>query len=158
MKRFIDEDNYEIEVSQNWKMQTLLNSVKIMAPFLARRQWSLMIAPADVGEFICSDVPVAIISKVPLPPLYSPAPGMPQTELTVPLSKEVTLFSTFEDEPNVMVLNRREVARINSRTGMYSDRFMYSSGKDFLWLRSDDAICGARDLQEALKKEKRKEK
>ncbi|GAW94375.1 DUF4238 domain-containing protein [Calderihabitans maritimus] len=152
MKAFIRNGNYDICVNQNFYLKLLLHSANIIAPLLMERKWSLVITDDKFGGFICSDNPVSLVWTVPMPPFYSPGFGMLNTEITVPLSKNFALIGRFEGEAQVGLATKKTVASINSRTGMYSKRFVYSAKKDFIWINKNGQISTTADLIKAIQK------
>jgi hypothetical protein len=156
MRQFINSGDYEIQISQNWYIKIILDMVETILTLLMHRKWSLIIAKNDAGHFICSDMPVALIWTKPMPAIYGPGFGMTDTELTIPLNKEIALIARFEGQEQIYEADRQFVASLNSRTGMYADRFLYSPDEKFSWIRSDEVICTGSDLIEAIHVQKGK--
>jgi len=155
MKSFFESNKYSIEASKYFHIMTFFDSIDTILPYLINRKWRLLLTDEDTGQFICSDNPIALVWTVKVPPFYqnSPGFGMNNTELTMPLSKNVALIAKFEEiDKNVMKADRNTVAIINSRTAMYSKRFIYSSKKDFIWLMEDKKIGNTNDLLGELNK------
>lgn len=152
MRDFFYSKRYTMDINQNYKIKQLLDSVDILIPLLAQRKWSLFISKditttfPQLGGFICSDNPMALVSLDPLPPFYSPGFGMPRTEVTMPLSKNVAIVGRFEGKENVSIISVRGMASMNSRTGMYADRFLYHSDKNFIMINQQQQICNVNDL------------
>lgn len=150
-KEFVESDNYTIQISQNYLIQLMLYSYKVLTPTLLRRKWSLAIAPDESGGFICSDNPVSLVWTKPIPDFWSPGFGMTNTELTVPLTRNFALVSRFEGQSEQGFATLKTIASINSRTGMYSDRFVYSAWENFLWVNNSGSVCNSHDLIAAIK-------
>jgi len=150
MKRFVERDNYSIKVSQEWHIKNLLDSVNILIPLLLARKWFLLIVKEEEDEFVCSDSPVALVWTKPMPPFWGPGFGMKYTELTMPLNKEIALLGRFEGEHQILLAPKKAVAKLNTRTAMYAQRFIYSPRKDFIWLNKDGEIKNAIDLIKIL--------
>ncbi|MHB8076657.1 DUF4238 domain-containing protein [Desulfosporosinus fructosivorans] len=152
LREFFKSKRYTMTVNQNYKIKQLLDSIDILIPLLAERKWSLLISKdmtttmPELGGFICSDNPVALVSLDPLPPIYSPGFGMLRTEVTIPLSKNVTLVGRFEGKGTVTVISVKGMAAINSRTGMYADRFIYHSNQNFIHVNQQQGISNATDF------------
>lgn len=154
---FFYSKRYTMDINQNYKIEQLLDSINILIPLLGQRKWSLYVSRditttmPQLGGFICSDNPVALVSLVPLPPIYSPGFGMPRTEVTMPLSKNVAIVGRFEGGKKVSIISVKGMASINSRTGMYADRFLYHSNKNFIMINQQQQICNVNDLLEYCK-------
>jgi len=146
MKGFVERDNYSIKVSQEWHIKNLLDSMDILIPLLVGRKWSLFIVQNDNDEFICSDSPVALEWTKPVPPFWGPGFGMKYTELTMPLNKHIAILGSFEEEPQTFRAPKTTVAKLNSRTIMYAQRFIYSSVPNIIWFKGKGEIGNTRDL------------
>lgn len=157
MNEFIRSRNYKMDINQNYKIKQMLDSVDILIPLLAQRKWSLLFSKditttlPQLGGFICSDNPVALVSLDPLPPIYSPGFGMLRTEVSMPLSKDVAIVGRFEGNEEVSTISVKGVASINSRTGMYADRFHYHSNKNFIMVNNQQQICNVNVLLDYYK-------
>lgn len=152
MRCSVEEDRFHFAPSKNWLVVATLIAFQSIFPFLIKRDWSLVIAQEQAGEYICSDCPVGLIWTVPVPAFYADSPGfgMRKTEVTFPLNKRMILVGRFEEESHISrVTNTYHVATGNSRTAMDAERFLYSTKEDFCWLRNDDRICNATELMEA---------
>lgn len=150
MRAFVESDEFRVEMARNWYIRVVLNMMDAILPYLAARRWSLVIAEPDTGYFTCSDRPVALIWTTEMPAFYSAGFGMRNTQLTFPLSKEVGLIGEFDGEPTRNTVDRRRVAGFNSRTGIYAERFVYSTFQNFYWLRKDGEIGETADLLSLL--------
>lgn len=156
-KRFFESKKYNIEAAQNLQITSFISSIDAILPYLINRKWGIIVSDESSGEFICSDSPVALVWTEAVPSFYqnSPGFGMKNTELTIPLNKYMALVATFEDKyEGFTKADLNNVATINSRTAMYSKRFIYSANKDFPWLRKDGNVCNINDLLSELKKRK----
>lgn len=162
MRDFFYSKRYIMDINQNYKIKQLLDSVDILIPLLAQRKWSLLLSKditttmPQLGGFICSDNPVALVSLDPLPPFYYPGFGMPCTEVTMPLSKNAAIVGRFEGEEKVTIISVKGMAAINSRTGMYADRFFYHSNKNFIMINNQQQICNVNALLDYCKQNQQK--
>ncbi len=152
MKAFIEKDAYSIEFPSNWFLPYLFESIKTILPFLAQRNWTLAIA--QEGSFICSDRPVALAWTVPPSAFWPPGHGLANTELTMPLSRELALLARFEGMPERLEANRQSVATINSRTGMYAERLILSPEQELIWLKQGNTIGTTAELIAAIQQER----
>lgn len=148
-----DESNYTIVAPNELFIQALLAGLEVLLPALHHRKWSLIIAQDKAGEFICSDSPVALVwmPPRPLPEFYGPGFGLPNTEVTIPLGRRIVLSGRFEGTSGVWEVDRRGVATLNSRTAMCSERFVYSAGPNFEYLKPDGGIGNVSDLLAAIR-------
>jgi len=134
MKRFIEGRNYEIELSPEGNLRVELNTFDKILPILGERTWSLIIAPSDGPEFICSDHPVTINWKSgrqgPI------GLGSRESEVFFPLSRRVGFYGTFENPlKEVVHAKRGNVATMNRRLVFNAERHVFSSQKSFvLWI------------------------
>lgn len=157
MHDFFFSKQYTMNINQNYKMRQLYDSIDILIPLLAQRKWSLMVSKditttlPQLGGFICSDNPVALVSLNTLPPFYSPGFGMAKTEVTMPLSNNMALIGRFEGKESTSMISVKGMASINSRSGMYADRFLYHSNKNFIMINQHNQICNVNALLNYLK-------
>lgn len=148
LRKFVENRNFTLQVNQNYLIHLMLYSFKELTPILLSRKWSLAIAPDKTGGFICSDNPVSLVWRKPkpVPAIWSPGFGMPDTELSVPLTRDFALISRFEGESEQGFATPKTIASINSRTGRYSARFVYSAWENFLWINKENTVCGIKSL------------
>ncbi|MHB0885516.1 MAG: DUF4238 domain-containing protein [Bacillota bacterium] len=158
MKEFIDGDRYRIEVDRNTHVRNMMTAVDTLLPCLDNRKWSLILTSADSGDFICSDSPVWLGWNPPQPPsIWGPGFGLIGTEVVIPLTKSIAASGKFEGSPMVFSVNRESVAALNTRTAEYSERFIYSSDPDFVWLGKGQVVRFGHELLKALADERTSE-
>jgi hypothetical protein len=140
MKRFIEKGDYEINFHPQSNLRVELKTFDKVLPILHERMWSLIVAPADGPEFICSDHPVALGFKS-----KHQGPiglGLRETELFFPLTRRAGLYGTFED-PLCPVVHAKpgNVATMNSRVAFNAERHVYSCHNSFaIWLEGEIRI------------------
>lgn len=141
MKKFFESGQYTIEVNQIWHLQTLFQSVNTIHPLLAKRNWMLLIAKQGGGEFICSDDPIGLVwTTNEVPPFFGPGFGMPDTEVTIPLNKDLALRGQFEGySASRAEAGRGTIAAINSRTAIGA-RCLYSANENFVWIDKAEKV------------------
>lgn len=158
MCEFFQSKKYKLDISQNSKIKLIMESADVFIPVLARRKWSLLvsddISTKFLGGFISSDNPVTLVSRVKLPPIYAPGFGMPGTEVTMPLSKDVAIVGRFEGKETVKSVLIKDMALINSRTGTFADRFLYHSDKNYIFINNHNDICNVNYLLSQLSNQK----
>jgi hypothetical protein len=124
MKRFIENGDYEIDFHQQSNLRVELKTFQKVLPILHERTWSLIIAPSDGPEFICSDHPAALDFKSKRQgPIGL---GLRETELFVPLTRHAGFYGTFEDPLKPVVHAKPgNVATMNGRVAFNAERHVY---------------------------------
>jgi len=144
MKSFIEKRNYEIKFFPEGNIRAELNAFNNILSILGERTWSLIMAPPDGPEFICSDHPVAIAWKSgrqgPI------GLGLRETEVFFPLSRRAGFYGTFEDPlKDVVHAKPGNVATMNQRVVFNAERHVFSPLESFaIWIDGDikTIICG----------------
>jgi len=140
MKRFVENRNYEIEFPPESNLWVELNSFNNILQILGDRTWSLIIAPQDGPEFICSDQPVVINWKSdrrgPI------GLGLRDTEVFFPLSRRAGFYGTFEDPlQEVVHAKAGNVATMNGRMVFNAEKHVFSPLESFvIWINGDIKI------------------
>lgn len=130
LKKFVKERLYTIEFHPQGNSSIEFEAFDKLLPILGQRTWSLFLTPPDGPEFICSDHPVTLVWKDghggPI------GLGLRQTEVFVPLGREVGLYGAFEDPlPLVVNLRAEAVAVMNTRSAASAERYVFSCLKTF---------------------------
>jgi hypothetical protein len=115
----------------------MMSTANTIVDLLYQRNWS--VAFAEEGNFITSDDPVTLnwIDHMILPPGF----GVRNTEVVVPLAKNLVLLGAYEELPFVVgSFNAARVALVNSHTCRTAKRFAYGPSKEFLHLDENDQI------------------
>lgn len=147
LKEFAFSDRYTIEINQNYKMKLLLGKMKLIIPLLHMREWSLVFTDDSYGGFICTDNPVALVSLERLPQIISPGFGMKNTEITMPLTKNMAIVGRFKRYNQIVYASKNTLAAINSRSLMYSERFVFSAYEDFIFITKNGYIGNKDKMQ-----------
>ena len=153
LRKFIFEGNYTISFDNNTHVNNLLTATDAIIPPLGDRNWTVTYLPPEVGDFICSDNPVSLhwIKQKDRGFWSTPCHGLMETEVSVPLSSRIMLRGRFEESPPKFVISsKRDLAVLNSYTGMHADRFIYSSENDFLWYKRDDSVGNIADFKQLI--------
>ena len=148
MKGFVQGGNYEIKFHPQENLCVEMQVFETVLNLLHARTWSLIIAPPDGPEFICSDHPVALNFKQNL---RGPI-GLEtrRTELFFPLTRQAGFYSTFEDPlKEVVYAKPGNVASMNCRVALNAKRHVFSALGSFqIWF--DGGIqtidCGKNQL------------
>lgn len=156
LRKFIFEGKYTISFDNNTHVNNLLNAVDAIIHPLGDRNWTVSYSPSEVGDFICSDNPVSLhwTTQKERGIWSSPGHGLLETEVSVPLSSRIMLLGRFEEAPkNITIMSKRDLAILNSYTGMYADRFIYSRENDFLWYKRDNTVGNVEDFKRLIYEE-----
>jgi hypothetical protein len=150
MIEFVGRDRYQFKPDQNWILAAMMESAVAMLPHLVSRMWSVL--HSSEGGLICSDHPATCSFVGPVPALWTPAPGLPHTEVQLPLSRNLILIGSLERPATTGGINRKGAAYYNSRTLLGAERFAYSTERDFIWLDRNESIKSGLDELVATRK------
>lgn len=154
LRKFIFEERYTISFDNNTHINNLLSSIDTIIPHLGARNWTVAYSPPEVGDFICSDNPVSLHWTTQKERGFWSSPGhaLKETEISVPLSSRIMLLGRFEEElpPCIVISSKRNLAILNSNTGMYADQFVYSRKNDFLWFKQDNSVGNVADFKRLI--------
>lgn len=142
IKAFVASSRYELEFHPQGNHQVEFSALDSVLPLIGRRLWSVMLAPADGPEFICSDHPAVLTWKGGRSgPIGF---GLLNTELYFPLSRNVGLYGVFEEPRDSLIhCSPAEVAKFNSRVAENADRQVFSALPIFqVWYQE-----GIRDVE-----------
>ncbi|HBV85325.1 MAG TPA: hypothetical protein DEF42_01345 [Desulfosporosinus sp.] len=155
LKKFVFEGKYTISFDNNTHVNNLLTAVDAIIPPLGDRNWTVAYVPPKVGDFICSDNPVNLHWITPKKRGFWSSPGhaLTETEVSAPLCSRIMLLGRFEKMPTkVIISSKRNLAILNSYTGMYAERFIYSKENDFLWFKRDNCVGNVDDFKRLILK------
>ena len=146
VKQFVEERKYQIEFSPEGNLRVEFNAFDKLLPILGQRTWSVLVAPHDGPEFICSDHPVTLVWKGgrsgPV------GHGLRGTEVFFPLGRRVGFYGVFETPLKPVVKCKPgNVATMNRRVTWNSERHVYSPlDSFFLWHegRIREVQCGSK--------------
>lgn len=135
-KTFIDSGNYEFVFHPEGNLRVEFNAIDKVLPHLCQRTWSLLVAPPDGPEFICSDHPVTLVWKDGRQAAIGY--GLRETEVFFPLGRRVGFYGVYET-PLKPVLNCQplNVAIMNQRVMNNAERHVYSALDTFsIWYKN----------------------
>lgn len=133
---FAERGEYDIEFHPQGNLEVEFNAIDTVLPLLGQRMWSLLIAPPDGPEFICSDHPVALTWK---PGHKGPIGyGRRHSEVFFPLGRRTGFYGVYEDTLKPVVNCRpMSVAIMNSRVLQGTERQVYSARDSFsIWYQN----------------------
>lgn len=132
-KRSIEEGEYKIEFTPESNLRIELRTFDKILQILAQRIWSLLVAPINGPEFICSDHPIALTWKKSGkggPIGY----GLKNTEVFFPFGPRTGFYGVYEDTLHPVVnMKPTQVALMNTRVADSAERHVFSA-KEFFFL------------------------
>lgn len=130
VKRFVEEGRYTIEFHPEGNLRVEFNAFDKVLPLLGERIWSVLVAPPDGPEFICSDHPVTLVWK---DGRSGPVGfGLKETEVFFPLGRRVGFYGVFEAPLKPVVYCKpSHVATMNRRVAWNAERHVYSAQENF---------------------------
>lgn len=158
LRQLMQKGRYSIEVPRPWLVGQMFLASDILLRLLAARHWSLLVVAQEALEFAVSDCPVVVDwTRARLQGFYPPALGLRKTDVTLPLSRRVTLLGRFETLPGRVLASRRTVAVVNTRTAAAGSRFVASPSKEFPVLGPDGKLGSVSDLVEFIQQRARRQ-
>lgn len=152
LKRFIDEDKFNLILSRNEHIRAELFIFNELLPYLFHRSWMLVRAP-DSAQFITSDFPVILLWLFPEKHKHSPGFGLKGTQIHFPLSKKLALIGDFDGIDHCVIEPKETVALINSNILARTKRWIFTSDQDFYFLgQSGECLFGINEYWEYLNK------
>lgn len=133
VKKFVDDENYEIEFHPEGNLRVEFHAFNELLPLLGQRTWSLLVAPAEGPEFICSDHPVTLLWKGGR---SGPVGfGLKETEVFFPLGRRIGFYGVFESPLKPVVRCKPgHVATMNRRVAWNAERQVFSTlERFFVW-------------------------
>lgn len=147
LRDFIRSGKYNVGFEQTYYIQRMMALLPKLTGVLSKRTWHVMRSISPDTHFVCSDHPVSLVPKTPLPLPMGPGYGMPETLVFFPVSRRVALVGTFEGETHPKDLDRNQVAWITGYTAYHAVRYVYSATKEIAWL---DGALNVRGTEELL--------
>ena len=128
----LDDEAYDLVIPRTESVQMILKLLPDLVPVFLARRWSLLLAAQGEGSFICSDMPVSITPTRPDFEQRFLGFGLPETELTVPLSRSMVLVGSYEAPSITAEVDANYISVVNRRTMNFAKRFLYSPEKTIL--------------------------
>jgi hypothetical protein len=152
IKKFHEEKQYKIEIKREFHIAIEMKMVQSIVPILGGRDWVLLKATDDSGQFITNDNPVhlAWIDPDSVPPFYrqSPGFGLKGTRVYFPISKDLALSGEFESRSGTYNANRQLVSVLNSGLVTRTYKQIYAPSLRFgLMSKDGNEISGAQFLK-----------
>ncbi|MGM1022997.1 MAG: DUF4238 domain-containing protein [Bacillota bacterium] len=155
IKKIVAEDSYKINFDNSTLMESMLHGTDAILPALMERKWTVVQCPSTIGDFICSDNPVNLhwTDSKDRGIFSSPGFGLLNTEVSVPLSSRIMLLGRFDNylPERITVPSLRQLAILNSFTGINSKRYVFSRKENFYWFTSEGKVADTNDFKDKIK-------
>jgi len=137
-KKYVDEEQFEIVVSNNRHLRTELSAFETVLQLLYERRWLLLKAPPKATGFITSDHPMCLMWLHPRPGLSSPGLGLKDTQVIFPISNELVMVGTFEGRDGEMDASTALIAATNGIIAANAERQVYARDREFQYIVPGD--------------------
>lgn len=134
-KSFVERGSYNFVFPPEGNLRTEFNALDKVLPLLGQRIWSVLIAPPEGPEFICSDHPVTLVWKGAREGHVGY--GLRETEVFFPLGQRVGFYGVYETPLKPVVTCRPlNMAIMNQRLMNSAERQVYSAAESFaVWYK-----------------------
>ncbi|HFD4278014.1 TPA: DUF4238 domain-containing protein [Vibrio parahaemolyticus] len=142
MKEFFDSKEYNVEVTREHQIHMELIGMQRITELLHFRNWVLLKAGEDAGEFITTDNPVSLTWTEPqkVPGFVSPGFGLRDTMVYFPVTKNLALVGEFDIKDETRIASRELVAILNRKIIDNSYQRVISSKSNFNFLSNEGKI------------------
>lgn len=138
-KSFVESGKYSFVFHPEGNLRVEFNALDEVLPLLGQRTWSILVAPPEGPEFICSDHPVVLVWKGRRegPVGY----GLRNTEVFFPLGRRVGFYGVYE-KPLKPVVNCRplNVAIMNRHSFSNAEKHVYSALQSFVIWHNNEFV------------------
>jgi len=146
MRDFATRGEFTIEMSNNFKVDMMMDTVDVALPHLFARDWSIVVSAFGAPNFVTSDRPTSLRPRQALPAGMPLGFGMPNVDVLFPISKRAVLVGTAIPNDKLHVAGRGEVASINSAMADFADRFLFASEQAFVLRHPNGNVATGEDL------------
>ncbi|QLG95478.1 DUF4238 domain-containing protein [Pseudomonas yamanorum] len=141
MKDLFERGAFEVSVSKEHQIHMELVGMQEITKLLHRRNWILLKAGDEAGEFITTDNPVSLTFNKPTSSAFvSPGFGLPETMVYFPVSKSLALVGEFGGKDGVQAANKYLVAMLNSKIIANSYQRVIASKCNFSYIAKGGAM------------------
>lgn len=141
MKGLFERGAFDVSVSKEHQIHMELLGMQGITELLHKRNWVLLKAGGEVGEFITADNPVSLTFNSPAKYNFiSPGFGLRDTMVYFPVSKNLALIGEFDGEDGVKSANKYLVAILNSRIIANSYQRVLASKSNFNYIAKGGAM------------------
>jgi hypothetical protein len=135
MKRFIEEDNYRVEVTTDHHISLEFDVFDKVLELFFERKWILLHALPQTGGVVTSDHPLRLGWSKPMKGRNPPGHGLKGTEVLFPLSPKLALAGAFEfQEGAEFHLTEERVASVNSAIIANAEWRVFVHDRNFVFL------------------------
>jgi len=136
MREFARRGEFTVEVSTEAHLAREMSMQETVYPYLASRNWMLIIAPPDSAGFITSDRPVSLTWSDPKmrKAVRSPGYGMNGTQVLFPVSRELAMIGVFDGKEDCFVADEDLVAKVNGSTMYHATRQVYGASRKLSYI------------------------
>jgi hypothetical protein len=148
MKEFVASQEYDLTVKQEHQIHMEIIGMQRITELLHMRNWSLIKAGDQSGEFITTDNPVSLTWQYPEkdPEFMSPGFGLKDTMVYFPITKGLAIIGEFDREDEFKEADESFVAFLNSKIIANSYQRIFASKNNFNYIAKGGAIEKARTL------------
>lgn len=147
IREFVLSEEYDVSWDQNTRLGMILRPLPALAAVLAERKWTLVVAPEECPDFVCSDRPLTVCwNEPPAARWMPPGLGVGNTTSQIPLGRRAALLGMFERPFPMTVANPMLVGIVNMWTVTYATRFVYSPEPSFFVVLPDGRPGGREDV------------
>ncbi|MEJ5279813.1 DUF4238 domain-containing protein [Pseudomonas sp. MYb541] len=141
MKKLFERGAFEVSVSKEHQIHMELVGMQEITKLLHRRNWVLLKAGDEAGEFITTDNPVSLTFNKPATSAFvSPGFGLPETMVYFPVSKSLALVGEFGGKDGVQAASKYLVAMLNSKLIANSYQRVIASNCNFNYIAKGGAM------------------
>lgn len=141
MKSLFEKGAFEVSVSKEHQIHVELVGMQRITELLHQRNWIVLEAGDEAGEFVTTDNPVSLTFHNSASfPFVSPGFGLPDTMVYFPVSKNLALIGEFGREDGVKTANKHLVAMLNSKLIASSYQRVFASKCNFNYIAKGGAM------------------
>lgn len=139
LKDTVGKCTVEVSVPRNDHIELELRSASALIPCMFERKWILARAPEN-SFFLTNDFPVSLAWKDENRRNIPVGFNCSETRICFPLTKKIALIGEFEGIEGTIDVTDKFVAALNSITLSSAKQWVYTSGLNFLFMKSYDTI------------------
>ena len=134
-RKFIDADQYRIEVPTGRHLEQEIKSFETVLPFFFQRRWVLLKSPRRETGFITSDHPVCLMWSEPARrgQFHGPGYGLRRTQILFPISNDLAVMGAFEAYDDEIDVSNLFIAQVNATIILHSHRQVCARDGHFLY-------------------------
>lgn len=128
-KDFEERAEWRVELSREEHLRQEFKIHDAVLQQLGQRQWAIIRATPESGDFITCDHPVLL--RPTRPGITRLGFGLKSTAVLFPMTKNTFLIGEFEMDPYVKQASRADVAALNTEVILEAERQVYASNNAF---------------------------